>query len=346
MARSHARLRIGMFSTDDDLRACSPHAKLLYVVLLQDPALNNAGVVVLREAMWADDAGLTSNELKKALDELVDRRFAAVDRRTAELLVRTFIRNDKVYEQPNVLKGALAQAVQILSPKLRRVLAAELRRLPPKQPDKPGKNGRLVVYPDPHACAAVLDPDGPPGNTAPNPSENPSPNSSGNPSADPSPNPPHGTLPGRDPGTPGGRGRGSSSSPVATYSGPTTTNTRASRSSDNTPDGFDDFWASYPRKVAKRAAEKAYASAIKRGAEPAEILTAVRRYAAVAATSDPKFVAHPTTWLNQGRYDDEPSTAAGRAPLRAVSGGYEPFRNPTDHDVYDEPLLPIPQESQ
>jgi hypothetical protein len=97
------------------------------------------------------------------------------------------------------------------------------------------------------------------------------------------------------------------------------TNTRAQREpraprADRPPDGFADFWDAYPRKVAKRAAAKAYAAALDRGAEPAELLTAVRRYAALAASSDPKFVAHPTTWLNQGRYDDEiPVAPAGLA---------------------------------
>lgn len=315
MARSHARLQIGVFSTDDDLRACSPHAKLLYVVLLQDPALNNAGVVVLREAMWADDAGLTDDELEKALLELVDRRFVVVDRRTAELLVRTFIRNDKVYEQPNVLKGALAQAAQILSPALRRSLASELRRLPPKQPDKPGKNGRLVVYPDPHACAALLDPNDPPDNPSSNPSRNPSAKGSDNPSTNPS----AGTLPGRVAGTPGGRGRGSSSSYVDTYSSPTTKNTHASRSNETAAEGFDEFWKAYPRKTAKRAAEKAYAAAIKRGVEPGQILTAVRGYAALVSGSEQRFTAHPATWLNQGRYDDE---APAQQSALAVGGGH------------------------
>lgn len=31
-----------------------------------------------------------------------------------------------------------------------------------------------------------------------------------------------------------------------------------------------------------------------------------------------------------------------RPPLRAVSGGHQPFRNPADQSVYDEPLLPTP----
>lgn len=33
------------------------------------------------------------------------------------------------------------------------------------------------------------------------------------------------------------------------------------------------------------------------------------------------------------------SERANRPPLRAVSGGWQPFRNPTNHDVYDEDLI-------
>jgi hypothetical protein len=68
--------------------------------------------------------------------------------------------------------------------------------------------------------------------------------------------------------------------------------------------GFDAFWAVYPRKVAKEGARKAYAAAVRQvGTEV--ILEGARRYAA-----DPnrvqQFTKHPTTWLRQGCWDDEP----------------------------------------
>lgn len=67
---------------------------------------------------------------------------------------------------------------------------------------------------------------------------------------------------------------------------------------------FDEFWKVYPRKVAKQAAEKAYAKAIKDTDENV-IIAGARRYA-----DDPNrvdaFTAHPTTWLNAGRWNDEP----------------------------------------
>ena len=67
---------------------------------------------------------------------------------------------------------------------------------------------------------------------------------------------------------------------------------------------FDEFWSAYPRKVGKQAAMKAYAKAI-RLASTDEITAGALRYA-----NDPNrvdaFTAHPTTWLNAGRWADGP----------------------------------------
>lgn len=225
MARAHARIKFSIWD-DEDFLALSPHAKLTYIMLISEPALNQAGVVLLRLPLWAETLGLKESEVMEALAELDDAGFALTDERTSELLVRTFIRNDGVADQPNILKGALQNARQLRSQRLRTVLAAELRRLPPKPPDRP-----KFSYPDPHACAAELDPDWSPDPFDPtsskgsrNPSANPSGNPFGKASANPSAedrvtasdNPQTGTLPGRLPETlPGrdagrvrGRGRG------------------------------------------------------------------------------------------------------------------------------------------
>jgi predicted phage replisome organizer len=82
--------------------------------------------------------------------------------------------------------------------------------------------------------------------------------------------------------------------------------------SNNTPlppnggDGFDEFWSAYPRKVGKAAARKAYTKVI-RSVMPETLLTALR-----GQISSPQwlkdngaFIPHPTTWLNQGRWEDE-----------------------------------------
>src|SRR5690606_35065311 len=59
-----------------------------------------------------------------------DHRFIVVDYDTEELLIRSFIRNDGVWKQPKVLAIALEEAEQVASPRLRRAIAVELKRLP------------------------------------------------------------------------------------------------------------------------------------------------------------------------------------------------------------------------
>lgn len=162
MARAHARLKLGAMSSDSDVRALSPHAKLLYVFFLQDAYLNAAGVMPICDEEWAEDLGLSMGEFEKALDELSVSRFVVIGERRRELLVRTFVRNDGVADQPNILKQALAHALLARSPSIRKALAVELRRLPAAPPAKAMGNNRVMVYPDPHACAEQLDPGGSP----------------------------------------------------------------------------------------------------------------------------------------------------------------------------------------
>src|SRR5699024_2327767 len=76
----------------------------------------------------------------------------------------------------------------------------------------------------------------------------------------------------------------------------------------NTPSNegaFDEFWNVYPRKVAKKAARKKFDAAVKGGVDPSEIVSAAEDYAKAKAGEPQKYIAYPTTWLNQGRWEDE-----------------------------------------
>jgi hypothetical protein len=77
------------------------------------------------------------------------------------------------------------------------------------------------------------------------------------------------------------------------------------------PATFDGFWAVYPRRVGKLAAEKAWDKAIKT-VHPDTIIEGAMAYA-LDPNREPEFTAHPSTWLNQGRWDDEslPAKVAG-----------------------------------
>lgn len=81
-------------------------------------------------------------------------------------------------------------------------------------------------------------------------------------------------------------------------------------------DGFEEFWASVPRKIAKPAAQKAYARAL-RTTDAATLLTGIRRYAQERQGQDAQYTAHPATWLNAGRWADETETPK----LIPITGG-------------------------
>lgn len=70
------------------------------------------------------------------------------------------------------------------------------------------------------------------------------------------------------------------------------------------PNMFDSFWSTYPRRIAKANAVKAWQKAIK-ATDPLAIIDAAARYAASVGGKDKQFVKHPATWLNGGCWDDE-----------------------------------------
>lgn len=82
---------------------------------------------------------------------------------------------------------------------------------------------------------------------------------------------------------------------------PTTTHTAAAAA-----ESFDRWWTIYPRKVGKAAAEKAYTKAL-RSTTADELAKGLANAVQVWRTTgtEPRFIPHPATWLNQGRWADE-----------------------------------------
>lgn len=103
--------------------------------------------------------------------------------------------------------------------------------------------------------------------------------------------------------------------------------TRAAPDAD--PEGFADWYASYPRKRDPGQARKAYRTALRK-TSPAVLLMAARAYAEECRRTgrDPKFIKHPTTWLNAEAWGNPPEVAEGdtdhgrypRSPSREPRG--------------------------
>lgn len=76
-----------------------------------------------------------------------------------------------------------------------------------------------------------------------------------------------------------------------------------------TPKAFDAWYAEYPHKVGRAAAEKAYRSALAR-ASPETLLEGLRRY--IASKPPDRAWCGPAVWLNQHRWLDESAENDGR----------------------------------
>ena len=75
----------------------------------------------------------------------------------------------------------------------------------------------------------------------------------------------------------------------------------------SSPDGegaFTEFWRTYPRKVSKADAERAYEKAARK-ADPAVILAGLKAHLPTWEKGELKFIPHAATWLNGERWADE-----------------------------------------
>ena len=73
---------------------------------------------------------------------------------------------------------------------------------------------------------------------------------------------------------------------------------------------FDEWWQIYPHRIGKLAAEKSFERIRKAGNVSFQTLVdGVRNYVRDKPPTRPW--CNPATWLNQGRWDDEPALPVG-----------------------------------
>ena len=85
-------------------------------------------------------------------------------------------------------------------------------------------------------------------------------------------------------------------------------------------DLFEGFWRGYPRKVAKEAARKAFARLKANPAMVNAMRAAIESQGlkAKCAAGEGRFVCHPSTWLSERRWEDEPSAQTQSAPWQGA----------------------------
>lgn len=314
MGREHARILCRIWS-DPDFKARSEGAQRMYFLLLSQRLLSHAGVVPMTVRKWAncaEDSDVAS--VHAHLDELIRHDYVVIDEDTQELLVRSFIRNDGVAKQPNVLIAALRQAAEIESATLRLALAGELRKLGDESADRVADR----IEPD------FAEPFGNPCRTLAEGCATPadqaivdnvvdesvdSVDNSRETLPEPLANPSTGPRDER-----GGRGKGKGEKEK-----------KEMNAQARGDPAFDEFYAAYPKHVGRKAALTAWAKAIKDGTDPATVIAGAKRYADERRTEDPKYTKQPATWLNQGCWTDEPQTT-----------GYRGFVNPDPSAYYEE----------
>lgn len=95
---------------------------------------------------------------------------------------------------------------------------------------------------------------------------------------------------------------------------------------------FDKFWAVYPRHTDKQAAKRAFLKIAPDDTLLNTMLNAIQKQRGTEQWSDPRYIPHPSTWLNGRRWEDEPS-AARAAPGKTVSANRYSQRDYDEEDL-------------
>lgn len=129
MANAFAMIDESLWRRDRDFRALPRHAQCTFLQVLSQRDVDCAGILTLHLDLLAKGCDeITIDDVSRDLKTLETRRFIYADDDTDELLIRSYARRVSA-RSPNALKAALKAAKTVSSPKLRHVLATELRRL-------------------------------------------------------------------------------------------------------------------------------------------------------------------------------------------------------------------------
>lgn len=96
-----------MWEVGSDFRGLSLDSQWAYEMLVSQPQINNLGLLPYTpEKWWRFAADLTAVRLHQALTQLEQAAMTVTDSETGELLVRTFIKHDRIWKQPKLVTNA------------------------------------------------------------------------------------------------------------------------------------------------------------------------------------------------------------------------------------------------
>lgn len=314
MTRSEARIKVSIWD-DQDFLDLERDDRLVYLFLVSQPDVAATGVLPIRLRRWCSKLAMTAQEVTTALECLQDARFVVVDWAMEEVLVRSFIRRDEIYRQPNMLRAALRSLPSISSGTIREALLIELERIGSECSATTPVGSVPVLAQMVEALwgsLAKVEPstERPMSESAVNGNTEPIADGFGDGIADGFP---------EGIGEPLVEGKGVGVGVVVDVKDRRTNSSSPPKiGSDDDPD-FVIFWNHWPRKIGKGQARSAWRSALKK-TDAATIIERVKVFAANCRGKDMKFIPHASTWLNGERWDDEIEPASLHAGAAVESG--------------------------
>jgi hypothetical protein len=129
-------------------------------MLTSHPDVSYCGVIDYLPGRWTDlAAGLTEAKLKANVRTLERARYLVVDRKSHELLIRSFIRHDKILARRNMGNACGRALGTVHSDTIREAVLHELARLRNESPGLEGwagfKDFDAIAFD--MACAMALD---------------------------------------------------------------------------------------------------------------------------------------------------------------------------------------------
>lgn len=335
MARAEARIQVSIWSPESEFCELTPDAQWTYFLILGQSDLSLCGVAPLTLGRWARKAkGISPEWLRERIEVLAAERYVVVDWVNEEVWVRTFVKWDGILKGPNQFTGMSRDFAGIQSAAIR---AAFIEELPGWLP--PFLRGETVNGTAPKGIEsmvldrlhkgfvdAVLNPSPTPLVTplvkgSETPTQPPDARVSHAPSTASASSTASSTMGHPDHSNRSGSGDCGVAQPAAgalSDSGSITTLQPFEAE-------FNDAWEPYPRKVKRLAALRAYSAIRRKGADPAELLAAVKHYAQMVhgKNTPPDRMLHGSTFFGP----DEPwvdyvsGMPPGDSPLPAAAAG-------------------------
>jgi hypothetical protein len=159
MARDHARTYVAVWK-DPDWRKLTQEAQHIYWMLTSSPDISYCGVLDFIPGRFVDLASnLTESKVNSAVRTLERARYLVVDRRSRELLVRSFIRHDNILARRNMGHACGRALGDVHSSTLRGAILHELARLWSEDKAREGWAGFQSFDPIAYdmACAIACD---------------------------------------------------------------------------------------------------------------------------------------------------------------------------------------------